>query len=68
MSYFAFRGFQHIASGSLPQVYAAAGQGCLIFDRETGRLVDVDPRFPPKEDGPRPGRPKQPIHILRNSF
>ena len=58
MSYFAFRGFQHIASGSLPQVYAAAGQECLIFDRETGRLVDVDPRFPPKEDGPRPGRPK----------
>jgi hypothetical protein len=21
-------------------------------------VVDVDPRFPPKEDGPRPGRPK----------
>jgi hypothetical protein len=30
----------------------------VIFDRETGRVVDVDPRFPPKEDGPRPGRPK----------
>ena len=30
----------------------------MIFDRETGRVVDVDPRFPPKEDGPRPGRPK----------
>ena len=58
MSYFAFRGFQHIASGPLPQVYADGGQDCLIFDQETGRVVDVDPRFPPKEDGPRAGRPK----------
>jgi hypothetical protein len=30
----------------------------VIFDRETGRVVDVDPRFPPKDDVPRPGRPK----------
>lgn len=58
MSYSAFRGFDHIASGSLPQVYAVSGQDCTIFDRETGRVVDIDPRFPPKEDGPRPGRPK----------
>src|ERR1044071_6681235 len=60
MSYSAFHGFDHIASGSLAQVYAASSQTsqALIFDRETGRVVDVDPRFPPQEDGPRPGRPK----------
>ena len=60
MSYSAFSAFEHIASGSLSQVYAASSQipDCVIFDRETGRVVDVDPRFPPKDDGPRPGRPK----------
>jgi hypothetical protein len=60
MSYSAFSGFEHIASGSLAQVYAASSHvpDCLIFDRETGRVTDVDPRFPPKDDGPRPGRPK----------
>jgi hypothetical protein len=60
MSYSAFAGFDHLASGSLAQVYQSAGQvaDCLIFDRETGRVVDIDPRFPPQEDGPRPGRPK----------
>ena len=30
----------------------------LIFDQETGRVVDIDPRFPPGDEGPRPGRPK----------
>src|SRR5471032_2808073 len=25
---------------------------------ETGRVVDIDPRFPPTEDAPKPGRPK----------
>jgi hypothetical protein len=56
----AFSGFDHIASGSLPEVYVACGHipGCVIFDRETGRAVDVDPRFPPHEGGPRPGRPR----------
>jgi hypothetical protein len=60
MIYSAFSSFEHVASGSLAQVYGAASQvpDCQIFDRETGRVVDVDPRFPPKEDGPRPGRPK----------
>jgi len=60
MSYSAFSGFEHIASGSLAQVYAASSHipDCMIFDRETGRVTDVDPRFPPQEDGPRPGRPK----------
>ena len=60
MSYSAFAGFDHIASGSLAQVYAASSQTpqSLIFDRETGRVVDVDPRFPPQDDSPRPGRPK----------
>jgi hypothetical protein len=58
MRYSAFSGFDHIASGSLPQVYAACRPDSLIFDRESGRVVDIDPRFPPQEDGPRPGRPK----------
>jgi len=58
MSYSAFDGFDYIASGSLAQVYTASTSQSLIFDRETGRVVDVDPRFPPQEDGPRPGRPK----------
>src|SRR5258707_5788190 len=60
MRYSAFSAFEHIASGSLTQVYGVSSHipDCLIFDRETGRVVDVDPRFPPKEDGRRPGRPK----------
>jgi hypothetical protein len=60
MSYSAFSGFDHIASGALPEVYAACRHvpDSLIFDRDTGRVVDIDPRFPPSEEGPRPGRPK----------
>jgi len=60
MSYSAFSGFEHLASGTLAQVYEAAGQipDCVIFERESGRQVDIDPRFPPKEEGPRPGRPR----------
>src|SRR6478736_3415294 len=58
MRYSAFTGFEHIATGSLSQVYSACTSGSTIFDRETGRVVDIDPRFPPQEDGPRPGRPK----------
>ena len=60
MSYFSFSGFEQIAFGSLPQVYAASSHipDSLIFEQETGRVVDIDPRFPPREDGPRPGRPK----------
>ncbi len=60
MSYSAFSGFDHIASGPLPQVYAACESvvDSMIFDRETGRVVDIDPRFPPREEGPRPGRPR----------
>jgi hypothetical protein len=60
MSHSAFSHFERIALGSLTEVYAAAGQtpDCQIFDHETGRVVDVDPRFPPQDEGPRPGRPK----------
>jgi hypothetical protein len=60
MTYSAFSSFDHIASGSLPEVYAACHDNTesLIFDRTTGRVVDIDPRFPPSGDGPRPGRPK----------
>jgi hypothetical protein len=60
MSYAAFSGFDHIASGSLAETYAACRHipGALIFDRATGRVMDIDPRFPPSEEGPRPGRPR----------
>ena len=60
MSYSAFSGFEHLASGTLAQVYEAAGQipDCVMFERESGRQVDIDPRFPPQEEGPRPGRPR----------
>ena len=55
MSYCAFSGFEHIASGSL-----AAGL-CRLqrhpdFRPETGRVVDIDPRFPPAGE-PRPAGP-----------
>ena len=60
MHYSAFSGFDHLASGSLPDVYDASRHDpdALIFDQETGRVVAIDPRFPPGENGPRPGRPK----------
>jgi hypothetical protein len=60
MSYTAFSGFDQLAAGSLPEVYAASRQdaGALIFDQETGRVVDIDPRFPPGEETARPGRPR----------
>ena len=61
MTHTAFSGFEEIASGSLPNVYQACRHidGALIFDRATGRVVDIDPRFPPTaEDTPRAGRPK----------
>ena len=58
MRYSAFSGFEQVASGSLSQVYPAGLAGALIFDLESGRVVDVDPRFPPAENAPKPGRPK----------
>lgn len=61
MNYTAFAGFDEIGSGSLPEVYQNSRgiPGSLIFDRETGRVVDIDPRFPPRaEEAPRAGRPK----------
>jgi hypothetical protein len=49
MRYSAFSGFDHLGSGSLAQAYAASRHvaDALIFDRETGRVEDIDPRFPP---------------------
>jgi hypothetical protein len=60
MSYSAFSGFAHIASGSLAEVYGACRDqaGALIFDQDTGRVVDIDPRYPPTQQVARPGRPK----------
>src|ERR1700683_4344085 len=60
MAYSAFSGFELIASGSLAEAYAASRDvpGALIFDEETGRVVDIAPRYPPGDDTSRPGRPK----------
>ena len=60
MSYSAFSGFSHIASGPLAEVYGACRDqpGVLIFDQDTGRVVDIDPRHPPTEEAARPGRPR----------
>src|SRR4051812_26122215 len=60
MSYSAFSGFDNLGSGSLADAYAASQSthGALIFDRETGRVVDIDPRFPPTAEAPRAGRPR----------
>jgi hypothetical protein len=60
MTHIAFSGFQRIASGTLAQAYAGSREAPapLIFDTETGRLVDIDPRFPPDGRPSRPGRPK----------
>jgi hypothetical protein len=60
MTYCAFSRFDRIASGTLAEVYAASRQTpeALIFDGQTGRVVDIDPRFPPSAETPRPGRPK----------
>jgi hypothetical protein len=60
MRYTSFSGFDHLASGSLGEVYAATKDvpGALIFDEQTGRVVDIDPRYPPSQETVRPGRPK----------
>jgi uncharacterized protein len=60
MSFTAFSGFEHLTSGGLAEVYAVSRNvpGALIFDQQTGRVVDIDPRFPPGEEIARPGRPK----------
>ncbi len=60
MTHSAFSGFIHLTSGSLAEVYASCRDtaGALIFESATGRVVDIDPRFPPGEATPRPGRPK----------
>lgn len=60
MGFMAFHGFSHIASGTLAAVYAACRElpDAHIYDDQTGQVVDIDPRFPPGEDAPRPGRPR----------
>jgi hypothetical protein len=69
MPYVAFSGFERLASGTLAQAYAAcsAKAGALIFDTDTGRIVDIDPRFPPGNNVPRPGRPKLGV-VAREDF
>jgi hypothetical protein len=59
MSYTAFSGFACVASGSLAEVHAVCREvpGALIYDDRTGRVEDIDPRFPPGADRG-PGRPR----------
>ena len=56
MNYIGFSGFDKLAAGSLAQVYAACRDvpGALIFDPDTGRVVDIDPRHPPSDESARP--------------
>ena len=45
----------------MAEAYAASlsADNAVIFDRQTGRVVDIDPRFPPSaENVPKAGRPK----------
>ena len=60
MTHAAFLDFEQLGAGSLAQTYAASrgAAGALIFELETGRVVDIDPRFPPGDEAPRPGRPR----------
>ncbi|MEI9986790.1 MAG: DUF2239 family protein [Aliidongia sp.] len=59
----AFDGQRRLATGPLAQIASAAmaaaeqGGAVLVFDDETGRVVDLDPRAP-AEPVRRPGRPK----------
>src|SRR4051812_29057497 len=60
MTYSAFSGFSHLGTGSLARAWGACeGEaGALVFDRETGRGVGIDPPFSPGAGSPRPGRPR----------
>lgn len=66
MTHIAFSGFDRLASGTLAQAWSGSCHvsGALIYDTETGRVVDIDPRFPPApgpsetDPVPRPGRPR----------
>jgi uncharacterized protein len=58
--YVVFSGFDQLAKGSLAEVYSVCRDrsGAVIFDQQSGRVVDIDPRFPPDEEVAKPGRPK----------
>lgn len=61
-----FRGVDRIAAGTRAEAFAAARQASaedaatpvLIFDVETGRVVDLEPDGPPTVETARRGRPK----------
>lgn len=61
MSYTAFSGTRRLATGSLAEVVVIAqgAEAALVFDNETGRVVDLDPReTAPTETKRGAGRPK----------
>ena len=64
MSCTAFSGFDRIASGSLPEVYAASRHlsGALIYDDRSGQVIEYyrsPPSGPHQDEAARgPGRPK----------
>jgi len=62
MPYVAFSGFERVAAGPWEEMAALsrARPGLTLFDEETGKTVDADPRgdTPPPGRGRPPGRPR----------
>ncbi len=60
MAYTVFIGAKWLGEGTLPVAYnhASANPGSLIYDSETGKVVDIDPNHPPEPEAKGPGRPK----------
>ena len=61
MTYTAFSGARRLGTGSLAEaaVLAQGAEAALVFDNETGRVVDLDPREIAPTDAKRTaGRPK----------
>jgi len=57
MNHSAFANFECIASGTLAEVYAAAGQDCQIFDHKPAVWWMSIPAFRPKMKVPGPAGP-----------
>jgi hypothetical protein len=60
MGYMVFLGVKLLAEGSLAAAFAqaVANPGALIFDSQSGKLVDIDPTRPPAPEIKGPGRPR----------
>ena len=60
MVYAVFLGTKLLGEGTLAMAFAhaIANPGALIFDSESGKVVDIDPTKPPVLEAKGPGRPK----------